>query len=106
MARNMSFNINNFERATWSFTGKDEKLLLVRMPRKHVFDRMAGIQTDASFDEVNEQFSVIIAEILSNNQTGKKVTAQQVNDDYDFEEKLEIFNQYMEFVKGATSDPN
>jgi len=109
MGKSVEFNINKFERAIFSFTGKDEKLLLVKMPEKKVFDRMKDMQDlpdNTGYDELNEIFDSLLSDILSNNKQGKAITPESVRDMYDFEEKMEIFNRYMDFVKGATSDPN
>lgn len=109
MGRSVVFDINKFERAIFSFTGKDEKLLLVKMPEKKVFDRMTNMQNlsnDTGYEELNDILDNLISDILSNNKQGKAITPQAVRDMYDFEEKQEIVNQYMAFVTGGTKDPN
>lgn len=109
MGRNVAFDINKFERAIFSFTGKDEKLLLVKMPEKKVFDRMMGMQelpNTTSYDELSEILDGLISDILSNNKQGKAVTPEAVRDMYDFEEKQEIVSQFVNFVTGVKADPN
>jgi hypothetical protein len=106
---NRAFNINGMERSTWSFTDANDKLLLVRMPKTDTFHRMTELQEmagKATIKEVNNAYDNLLADILSNNQQGKTVTAEHIRDTYDFEQKMYIFRDYMEFVSGMKKDPN
>lgn len=109
MGKNRAFNINHFERSIFSFTDRADRVLLVRMPRKQVFDRMTDLQkqsSDADFTTTNDILNELLSEVLSNNKQGREITSESISEEYDFEEKLEIFTQYMSFVTDAANNPN
>lgn len=107
-----SFDFNKIPRKTLNVTLPDGTLLLVRMPEKRTFEKIKVFQ---NMDEENLDMDVffdtldgVLAEILSNNKAGKKITKQYVaeTEEFDFEAKMAFLGEFMEFVGDTEKDPN
>lgn len=107
---NMSFNFNKINRSFFTVTLADEKKLLVKMPKKGTFGKITAVQdmdTDnTTMDDAMDTLGAIVAEALSNNLSGEKITTEYVTDHYDVEEMSAFIDEYMEFVNGASKNPN
>lgn len=107
-----SFDFNKIERKTINVTLPDGTLLLVRMPQKRVWEKFKTFQNmDQEDTDVSEFFDTldnIIAEILSENKQGKKITKEYVAtcEELDFEAKMAFLEEYMDFVSSTEKDPN
>ena len=53
-----------------------------------------------------DTLGAIVAEALSNNLQGEKITTEYITDQYDVEEMSEFVDNYMAFVNGAKKNPN
>lgn len=89
----------------------DGNVILVRMPTKHMFDVLIEMQnTLAELEIANaEQVEYVYqmaAELLSNNRQGKKIEKEYVEKLFDIEDIQILFEAYVNFVAGQTSDPN
>ena len=89
----------------------DGNVILVRMPTKHMFDVLIEMQnTLAELEIANaEQVEYVYqmaAELLSNNRQGKKIEKGYVEKLFDIEDIQILFEAYVNFVAGQTSDPN
>lgn len=107
-----SFDFNKIERKFINVTLPDGTLLIVSMPQKRVWEKFRDFQ---SMDEENTDVTVffdsldnILAEILSENKQGKKITKEYIaeTEELDFEAKMAFLDEYMEFVTDAKQDPN
>lgn len=97
-----------------------ERVLHVGMPKKRVFsalmdmqeilDRRNEAQTAAEKNEANREvidgLYELVAQVLSNNLKGEKITTQWVEDQFSTEEISGFFTQYIKFVNGEAADPN
>lgn len=109
-----SFDFNKIERKYLNVTlpAPDNTILIVKMPKKNTFEKMKVFQSmdeetldiELLYDTLDE----LIAEILSNNKAGKKITTKYVaeNEELDFEAKMSFISQYMDFVNNTSADPN
>lgn len=97
-----------------------ERVLHVGMPKKRVFsalmdmqeilDRRNEAQTAAEKNEANREvidgLYELVAQVLSNNLKGEKITTEWVEDQFSTEEISEFFTQYIKFVNGEAANPN
>ena len=108
----MSFNFNNLKKSFFNVTLKNGKNLLVKMPMKKTMTKIQQLQEmgdneDISVQAVIDGLGGAIAEVLSNNMTGEKVTAKEITDDYDLEEmKIFLSDFYEKFVGQLDKNPN
>lgn len=107
---NMTFDFNKVKRSFMTVTLKDGRKLIVKMPMKKTFEKMAALQEvdvdSMSIDDAMDTLGGLCAEILSHNMTGERVTAQEITDDYDTEEMEALIDAYMEFATGVKENPN
>ena len=96
---NMNFDFNKINRSFFTVTLTDGKKLLVKMPKKGTFGKLAAVQD-------MDTLGAIVAEALSNNLQGEKITTEYITDQYDVEEMSEFVDNYMAFVNGAKKNPN
>jgi len=101
---NMNFDFNKINRSFFTVTLTDGKKLLVKMPKKGTFGKLAAVQ-DMDTDNM-DTLGAIVAEALSNNLQGEKITTEYITDQYDVEEMSEFVDNYMAFVNGAKKNPN
>ncbi len=110
MATKKNFDFGKMQKSFITTKTKDGRTLVVNMPRKSTFEKMAAIQNmdedDVSNDEAYDGIVELMAEILSNNKNGDIVTTDEVAKDYDLEEMLEYIKKYGEFVQTLKTDPN
>lgn len=109
---NMSFNFNKLQNSFFNVTLKNGDNLLVKMPMKKTMSKIQALQDmegneDISVQAVVDTLAGAVAEILSNNMTGKKVSAKEIVDEYDLEEmKLFLADFYQKFVGKLDENPN
>lgn len=107
---NVNFDFNKVKRSFMTVTLKDNRRLIVKMPMKKTFEKMAVLQEidteGVTAEDAMDTLGGLCAEILSNNMTKEKVTAQEITDNYDTEEMEALINAYMEFAGGVKNDPN
>lgn len=107
---NMTFDFNKVKRSFMTVTLKDGRKLIVKMPMKKTFEKMAALQEvdvdSMSIDDAMDTLGGLCAEILSHNMTGERVTAKEITDDYDTEEMEALIDAYMEFATGVKENPN
>ncbi len=97
-----------------------EKVINVGMPKKRIFtalmdmqeimDRRDEAQTAAEKNEANreviDELYELVAQILSNNLKGEKITTEWVGNQFSMDEIKEFFTMYVKFVNGEAADPN
>lgn len=109
---NLSFNFNNLPNSFFNVTLKNGKVLLVKMPKKKTMSKIQALQNmgddkDISVEAVVNTMAGAVAEILTNNMSGEKVTTKEIAEDYDLEEmKLFISEFYQKFVGKLDENPN
>ncbi len=97
-----------------------ERTVCVGMPKKRVFSALMDMQeimdkreeaqtaaekNQANREIINELYE-LVAQILSNNMKGEKITEEWVADQFSTEEIKEFFNMYIKFVNGEAASPN
>lgn len=97
-----------------------ERTICVGMPKKRTFsklidmqdiiDRLEEAQTKAEKNEANREIIDglydLVAEILSNNKNGEKITAEWTEDQFSVKELREFLQQYIKFTNGEATNPN
>ncbi len=74
---NRNFDFGKLKKSWYNTKLKDGTMLLVGMPMKKTFDKIAGIerlQEDSSSSEVYNSIQDLMSEILSNNKQGKHIS--------------------------------
>lgn len=107
---NMNFDFNQVKRSILTVTLKNKKKLIVKMPMKKTFDKIAALQDldtgNMSIDDAIDTLGSLVAEILSNNLNSEKVTTEYITENYDLEEMEAFIDEYMKFVSGVKNNPN
>ncbi|MDL2250773.1 hypothetical protein LJC51_08980 [Lachnospiraceae bacterium OttesenSCG-928-J05] len=111
-----NFDFNKIQRSFMTIKLKEGTLtsgdatLVVKMPMKKTFEKMTAIQNqgteDMSTDDAMDMIGGIVADILSNNMQKKKITTEDITDNYDIEEMMILLDKFMEFTESIQSDPN
>lgn len=110
------FNSNKIKRTFWPFTLKDKtnedgeviergKKIIVRMPKKGVFEAIKQIQTEEEEETDITAVYDIMEAVLNNNMCRVRVTREEI-EDYDIEECTAILEAYMDFVDQLKANPN
>ncbi len=83
--------------------------VLVTMPKKKTFEKMASLSSadteNLTPETIGDLYS-IAAEILSCNMQKKSFTAEDVDEMFDIEDVIMLFNEYMGFVGSNIDNPN
>lgn len=103
-------NFNNVKKRYMNVTMRDDKVFLVCMPKKKIFERFLDLQKELKDKEpegslIDDMYD-LTAEILANNKLGREVTTAYVADTFDVEDIQILFTEYMNFVSQASNDPN
>ena len=110
------FNSNKIKRTFWPFTLKDKtdedgeiiergKKILVRMPKKGVFEAIKQIQTEEEEETDITAVYDIMEAVLNNNMNRAHIKREDI-EDYDIEECSAILEAYMAFVDQLKTNPN
>lgn len=96
-----------------------EKVICVGMPKKRVFDKLMDMsdmvtdeepQSRAEKNQINRRkidaLYETVAEILSNNMSREKITAEWVGDMMNTDELKDFMQQYAKFARGEATNPN
>lgn len=109
---NISFNFNKIKRTFFNVTLKDGTVLQVKMPTKNTFGKIQELNRlqqdkNADVDDVIDTMAGIMADCLSNNLNGIKVSEDQVAEEYDVEEMTAFIAEYYgKFVGTLQNNPN
>ena len=81
------------------------------MPKKSTFEKMQEIsdldEEEVDGKEVYKTMLSLVAEILSNNKNGERITAEYLeSEEYDIEEIVAYINDYGDFVNSIKNNPN
>ncbi|RHS59300.1 hypothetical protein DW961_00710 [Blautia sp. AM46-3MH] len=81
------------------------------MPKKSTFEKMQEIsdldEEEVDGKEVYKTMLSLMAEILSNNKNGERITAEYLeSEEYDIEEIVAYINDYGDFVNSIKNNPN
>lgn len=106
-----SFNFGKMKRSFYTTTLKDGKVVIVNMPKKSTFEKMQEIsdldEEEVDGKEVYKTMLSLMAEILSNNKNGERITAEYLeSEEYDIEEIVAYINDYGDFVNSIKNNPN
>lgn len=107
------FNFNNTRKKTITVTLADENQtkLFLMTPTKKILDKLLNMEelikeeTQENKEAMNDLYSVC-ADILNRNKNGKKITQAQVEELLDFEDIIQFFEAYMEFVSNIVDEKN
>lgn len=99
------------KRSFYTTTLKDGKVVIVNMPKKSTFEKMQEIseldEEEVDGKEVYKTMLSLMAEILSNNKNGERITAEYLeSEEYDIEEIVAYINDYGDFVNSIKNNPN
>ena len=99
------------KRSFYTTTLKDGKVVIVNMPKKSTFEKMQEIseldEEEVDGKEVYKTMLSLMAEILSNNKNGARITAEYLeSEEYDIEEIVAYINDYGDFVNSIKNNPN
>lgn len=109
---NLSFDFNKIQRTFFNVKLKDGTTLQVKMPTKNTLGKVQALnslQQDENVDigDVMDTMAGVMADCLSNNLNGVKITASQIAEEYDVEEMTAFILEYYEkFVGAIQNNPN
>ena len=104
-----ALNFNNVSKKYWNVTLTDGTVLLVGTPTKAIFDRLIAIKDDlgnlANEDSLEALYDVC-ALVLSRNKTGKVITKDYLEENFDIEDIIILINSYVGFVNEIRNQKN
>ena len=107
---NLSFDFSKIKRSFFHVKLKDGRDLVVKMPMKKTFEKIASLQemdeNEMSIDDALDTLGGLCAEALSNNMTSERVETKYMTDNYDLEEMQVFLENYYNFAGGVKSNPN
>lgn len=104
---NKSFSFNKIERSFFAAELKDNKKVLIKMPQKKTFEKMNAFNSATTdIEDTIGALYGLCADIMSNNKTGRSITADYLEKNFDFEEMMIFIEEYTDFVSGVKKDPN
>lgn len=109
---NLSFDFNKIKRTYFNVKMKDGTVLQVKMPTKNTFGKLQALNSlqedeNANIGDVMDTMAGIMADCLSNNLNGIRISEDQIANDYDIEEMTAFIGDYYEkFVSGIQNNPN
>ena len=107
---NLSFSFNKMKRSFITVELKDGRKLVVKMPKKSTFEKMNALEEldteNTTINDVMDTLGGVVAEFLSNNMNGERITADEITEGYDIEEMHELIEQYVAFTRSMSRDPN
>lgn len=107
---NLSFSFNKMKRSFFTVELKDGRKLVVKMPKKSTFEKMSALEEldteNTTVNDVMDTLGGVVAEFLSNNMNGERITADEITEGYDIEEMHELIGQYVAFTRSMSRDPN
>lgn len=109
--RTKALILEKWKRSFYTTTLKDGKVVIVNMPKKSTFEKMQEIsdldEEEVDGKEVYKTMLSLMAEILSNNKNGERITAEYLeSEEYDIEEIVAYINDYGDFVNSIKNNPN
>lgn len=111
--KSLNFNTLNKRYLNVTLADEDQTTILISTPTKRVMDNLLMLQEtfkNVSEDEIGADVMDTLydacAQIMSNNKSRKKISAEFLADLFDFEDIFIFFNAYMEFVEEITSSKN
>ena len=107
---NLSFSFYKMKRSFFTVELKDGRKLVVKMPKKSTFEKMSALEEldteNTTVNDVMDTLGGVVAEFLSNNMNGERITADEITEGYDIEEMHELIEQYVAFTRSMSRDPN
>ena len=110
-----SLNFNNVKKTYLTVTLADENntTIMIGTPTKAIMDDLvllqSGLETisedDANVDATDELYSAC-AKVMSRNKGGIKISKEFLEEIFDFEDIMILFNAYMDFITEVTSGTN
>ena len=108
-------NFNNVKKQYLTVTLADEKktTLMIGTPTKAIMDDLVLLQS--SLEAINEDEANVeatddlynaCAKVMSRNKGGIKITKEYLEELFDFEDIVILFNAYMDFVSEVTGGKN
>jgi len=74
--------------------------------QSHTVTAEPNYTENTTVNDVMDTLGGVVAEFLSNNMNGERITADEITEDYDIEEMHELIEQYVAFTRSMSRDPN
>ena len=104
---NRSFDFGKIKKSFFTTRLRDGRVLAVNMPKKRVLEMIIGTgESEENETEFDKQVFELMAEVLSNNKNGKRITAEEVKNNFDLEDIVEYLKGYVDFVSTLNVNPN
>jgi hypothetical protein len=109
-----TLNFNNVKKRYLTVTLADEKktTLMIGTPTKAILDEMESLQgaieefNDDTSSEALDSVYLLCARLMSRNKGGIKITKENLEEIFDFEDIVIFFNAYISFVHEVTRTKN
>jgi hypothetical protein len=101
-----ALNFNNVSKKYWNVTLTDGTVLLVGTPTKAIFDKLIAIKDDLGDEDSLGALYGVCALVLSRNKAGKVITKEYLEEIFDIEDIIILFNSYVGFVNEIRNSKN
>lgn len=113
MSKTLDFSIRKKQHLTVVLPDENNTTLLVTMPNKKLFDEIMASQqllTKANQEELDnssiDELYGLCSKILSRNKANIQVDVKLLEDNFDFEDVVVLFQSYVGFISEVTSTKN
>ena len=113
MAKALNFNKVKKTYMTITLADEAETTLMIGTPTKAIMDDLMSLQDnlvsisdDRANTEATGELYKTCAKLMSRNKGGIKITAEYLENIFDFEDIIIFFNAYMEFIAEVTGGKN
>ena len=102
MAKQFNFNTVKKRLMTVVLPDENKTVLLVRMPKKDIFDEFIKLQDSIKESETDVEALDLLystcAKVLANNMSNKSITAKYVEELFDMDDLMAFIEAYSEFI--------
>lgn len=104
MAKSLDFSKAD-RKMKWKITLHDGTNLVLKVPNTETFHLMESLK-DVDESEQERELDSLCAAILSNNLNKVTYSEDDIQENFDIEDKLSLIRGYAEFVREMNNDPN
>lgn len=102
-----SFDFGKMKKSFFTTTLRNSQTLVVNMPKKGVLEKIMSMgESEEDEADFSKEVFELMAEVLSNNKDGQRITTEEVEENFDLEDIVEYLKKYVDFVSTLNTDPN
>lgn len=98
------FDMNQISKRYWDVKLKDGQFLSVECPKLKTLRKITDLSKDK--ENIVGNLSEALAMALNKNKQGTEISADYIEETFDFDDINSLLTSYFEWVKGVKNNPN